>query len=170
MIISLIVAAAENGVIGKDNKLPWHLPDDLKRFKELTKGHTIIMGRKTYESIGRPLPDRRNIVLSSTMKPIEGAEVSSDIDALLSMLDTSLPEDEEVFIIGGSDLFNQWLEDRFTPIVASRVYLTRVHADIEGDAIFPDLDGDQWQEVEQIEHAADDKHEHAFSFLTYDRA
>lgn len=169
MIVSLIVAAAENGVIGKDNKLPWQLPDDLKRFKELTKGHTIIMGRKTFESIGRPLPDRRNIVLSSKMKHIEGVEVSSDIDALLSMLDTSLPEDEEVFIIGGSDLFNQWLEDRFTPIVASRVYLTRVHADIEGDAIFPDLDGDQWQEVEEILHPADDKHEHAFSFLTYDR-
>ena len=169
MIISLIVAAAENGVIGKDNKLPWQLPDDLKRFKELTKGHVIIMGRKTYESIGKPLPDRRNIVLSSTMQPTEGVEVSSDIDALLSMLDTSLPEDEEVFIIGGSDLFNQWLEDRFTPIVAGRVYLTRVHADIEGDSIFPDLDGDQWTEGEQIEHPADQKHAHAYTFLTYDR-
>lgn len=169
MIIALIVAAAENGVIGKDNKLPWHLPDDLKRFKELTKGHVIIMGRKTYESIGKPLPDRRNIVLSSTMKPAEGIEISSDLDALLSTLETSLPEDEEVFIIGGSDLFNQWLEDRFVPIVAARVYLTRVHADIEGDAVFPDLDGDQWVEVEQIEHPADDSHAHAFTFLTYDR-
>lgn len=169
MIVSLIVAAAENGVIGKDNKLPWQLPDDLKRFKEITKGSVIIMGRKTYESIGRPLPERRNIVLSSKMQPTDGIEVASDIDALLSMLDTSLPEDEEVFIIGGSDLFNQWLEDRFTPIVAQRVYLTRVHAEIEGDSVFPDLDGDQWVEVEQIEHPADDKHAHAFTFLTYDR-
>ncbi len=169
MIISLIVAAAENGVIGKDNKLPWNLPDDLKRFKELTKGHPIIMGRKTFESIGRPLPDRRNIVLSSKLQPIEGIEIVSDIDALLSQLEVELPEDEEVFIIGGSDLFNQWLEDSFTPIVAARVYLTRVHADIDGDSMFPDLDGDQWLEVEQIEHAADDKHAHAFTFLTYDR-
>lgn len=170
MIISLIVAAAENGVIGKDNKLPWHLPDDLKHFKELTKGHTVLMGRKTYESIGRPLPDRRNIVLSSTMQPVEGIEVVSDIDALLSRLDEELPEDEDLFIIGGSDLFNQWLEDRFTPIVAARVYLTRVHADIEGDAVFPDLDDDRWREVEQVEHPADDAHAHTFTFLTYERS
>ena len=169
MIISLIVAAAENGVIGKDNKLPWHLPDDLKRFKELTKGHSIIMGRKTFESIGRALPDRRNIVLSSKMQPMEGVEVVSDIDALLSRLESELPEDEEVFIIDGSDLFNQWLEDSFTPIVAARVYLTRVHAEIDGDSSFPDLDDDRWIEVEKVEHAVDDKHAHAFTFLTYDR-
>lgn len=170
MLISLIVAAAENGVIGKDNKLPWHLPDDLKRFKDLTKGKTIIMGRKTYESIGRPLPDRRNIVLSSKMKASEGIEVTANIDELLSRLDTELAEEDEIFIIGGSDLFNQWLEDSFVPYVAGRVYLTRVHADIEGDAVFPDLDGDTWVETEQIEHPADDKHAHAFTFLTYDRA
>ncbi len=169
MIISLIVAAAENGVIGNDNKLPWHLPDDLKRFKELTKHHVIIMGRKTFESIGRPLPDRRNIVLSSKMQPMEGVEVCSDIDALLSTLETELPEDEEVFIIGGSDLFLQWLEDRFTPIVAGRVYLTRVHADIEGDAVFPDLDSDQWQVTSTEEHLSDEKHALGFTFYTYER-
>ncbi len=169
MIISLIVAASENGVIGKDNKLPWHLPDDLKRFKELTKGKTVIMGRKTYESIGKPLSERRNIVLSSKVKSIEGAEAVSDIDAFLSKLNEELPEDEEVFIIGGSDLFNQWLEDSFTPIVAARVYLTRVHADIAGDTSFPDLDDDRWMEVERTTHPADEKHVHAFTFLTYDR-
>lgn len=169
MIISLIVAAAENGVIGKDNKLPWHLPDDLKHFKELTKGKTVIMGRKTYESIGHPLPERRNIVLSTKMQSIDGTEVVSDMDALLARLETELPEDEEVFIIGGSDLFNQWLEDSFTPIVAARVYLTRVHADIEGDAGFPDLDDDRWVEIESVEHPADEKHAQAFTFLTYDR-
>lgn len=169
MIISLIVAAAENGVIGKDNKLPWHLPDDLKHFKELTKGKTVIMGRKTYESIGKPLPERRNIVLSTKMQSIEGTEVVSDMDALLARLETELPEDEEVFVIGGSDLFTQWLEDSFTPIVAARVYLTRVHADIEGDAMFPDLDDDRWVEVESLQHPVDDKHAHAFTLLTYDR-
>ncbi len=171
MIISLIVAAAENGVIGKDNKLPWNLPDDLKHFKDLTKGHTIIMGRKTFESIGRVLPDRRNIILSSKMKTApEGAEVASDMDRLLNSLSSQLPEDEEVFVIGGSDLFTQWLEDAFTPIVCGRVHLTRVHADIEGDASFPDLDDDRWIISAREEHPADARHEHAFTFLTYDRA
>ena len=170
MIISLVVAAAENGVIGKDNKLPWHLPDDWKRFKQLTKGKTVIMGRKTYESIGRPLPDRRNIVLSSTIKEIPGVEVVSDIDALLEELEKNLPEDGEVFVIGGADLFDQWLADAFAPFVAGRVYLTRVHADIEGDTFFPDLDDDRWKEIERTEHSVDDKHAFGFSFITYERA
>lgn len=170
MILSLIVAAAENGVIGKDNKLPWHLPDDLKRFKELTKGHIIVMGRKTYESIGRALPDRRNIVLSSKMKDApKGVEVASDIDELLKRLEKELPDDEEVFIIGGSDLFNQWLEDAFTPFVAARVYLTRVHADIDGDAVFPDLDDDRWKVIASEKHPKDEKHAHAFTFQTFER-
>lgn len=170
MIISLIVAAAENGVIGKDNKLPWNLPDDLKRFRELTKNHVIIMGRKTYESIGRPLPDRRNIVLSTTMKAAPGIEVVADIDSFLQRLDKELPESQEVFIIGGSDLFTQWLSDAYTPIVADRVYLTRVHAEIEGDAVFPDLDDDRWRLISSEKHPKDARHEHAYTFLTYERA
>lgn len=170
MILSLIVAAAENGVIGNDNKLPWDLPDDLKRFKQLTKGHPIIMGRKTFESIGRPLPDRRNIVLSRSASSIDGVEVVSDLDALLRRLDKELPDTEEVFIIGGSDLFDQWLADAFTPFVAGKVYLTRVHADIEGDAMFPDLDDDHWKLIEKEEHSADERHAHAFAFLTYQRS
>lgn len=169
MIISLIVAAAENGVIGKDNKLPWSLPDDLKRFKELTKGHPIIMGRKTFESIGRPLPDRRNIVLSRTAKEIQGVEVVTDLESFLRTLDKELPETEEVFMIGGSDLFDQWLADAFVPFVAGKVYLTRVHADLEGDAVFPDLDDDRWKVMERVKHPKDAKHEHAFTFLTYER-
>jgi dihydrofolate reductase len=169
MIVSLIVAAAENGVIGKDNKLPWSLPDDLRHFRALTKGHPIIMGRKTYESIGRPLPDRRNIVLTSTKKAIDGVEVTADLPGLLTKLEKELPESEEVFIIGGSDLFTQWLEDAFVPFVAGKVYLTRVHADINGDATFPDLDDDRWKVVERIEHKADETHAHPFTFETYER-
>ncbi len=98
-----------------------------------------------------------------------GAEVSSVIDGLLNQLADTLPEDEEVFIIGGSDLFDQWLSDCFTPIVAGRIYLTRVHADIEGDAIFPDIDDDHWQLISKEEHPADDKHAHTFTFEMYDR-
>jgi dihydrofolate reductase len=160
MRISLIVAASENNVIGRNNDLPWSLPDDLQFFRTVTEGHPIILGRKNYESIGRPLPRRRNIVVSrQTDLQIEGCEITSSVEAALDLV----KDEEEVFIIGGGEIYRQALP------FAERIYLTRVHAEIEGDIVFPELPEAEWEEVERQEHAADDRHEHAFTFLTLDR-
>jgi dihydrofolate reductase len=125
---SMIAAVSENNVIGKDGQLPWHIPEDLQRFKKLTTGHTLVMGRKTYDAIGRPLPDRRTIVLSKDKDlKIEGSTVAHSVEEVLELT----KEEKEVFIAGGAEIYEQ-----FMPYV-SKIYLTIVHSDFEGDTYFP---------------------------------
>ena len=158
-MISLIVAASENGVIGRDGDLPWRLSDDLRRFKAVTMGKPIVMGRKTWESLGRPLPGRQNIVVSR--RPglqYEGAEVVTSSEAAVAAAAGAA----EIMIIGGSEIYALFLP------LADRIYLTRVHAEVEGDAVFPALD-DAWRLLSDERHAADDKNDHDMSFRVYER-
>jgi len=147
MTLSVIVAVAENGVIGKDNKLPWHIPEDLRFFKQTTMGRPVIMGRKTFESIGRPLPGRKNLVVSRS--------------GPISSLDAALAEagDGESFVIGGASLFAEAL------LRADRLYLTEVHRAYDGDVFFPDWDREQWRETSRKFVEGDP----AVSFVLYDR-
>ena len=160
MIITLIVAMSDDRVIGRGGKLPWHLSADLQRFKRLTMGHTIVMGRKTYESIGRPLPGRTSVVISrqADYRP-EGVHVAPSLDAALRLAG----EDDAVFIIGGAQIYEQAL-----PRV-DRLAITRVHARLEGDTFFAELDMDQWRLVEETHHEADEKNPHATTFQVYER-
>ena len=156
MRISLLLAMSENRVIGRDGGLPWHLSADLKRFKKLTLGHVVIMGRKTFESIGRPLPRRRSIVLSrDPAYAPEGAEAAASLDEALARA----ADEDEVFVVGGAGVFAEALPR------ADRLYLTRVHAEVEGDVVFPELDLGAWTLLSEERHEADERHEHAFSFL-----
>jgi dihydrofolate reductase len=159
-MISLVVAAARNNVIGKGNALPWSLPNDLKHFREVTSGHTVVMGRKTFESIGRPLPNRRNIVITRQegYKP-EGVEVVGSLAAAIA----SMSVGEDLFVIGGGEIFNQVLP------IADRVYLTRIEADVEGDAFFPRLDANEWEEVSRLPGVVDEKNALPHTFLILDR-
>lgn len=151
---------AENGVIGRDGTLPWRLPADLAFFKQLTTGHTIAMGRKTFDSIGRPLPNRRNIVLTRDPRWSHvGVETANDWAALRTMV----ADDGDVFVIGGEAIFHLALP------WARRVYLTLVHATIEGDTRFPPLPDDEWQLVEDTPRPADDRNAYAMSFRRYER-
>ncbi len=158
--ISLVVAIAENGVIGRDNGLPWRLPADLQHFKRTTMGKPILMGRKTFESIGRPLPGRRNIVVSRNEQyRAEGCETVSSIDAALELA----ANEREIMIIGGASFYEQLLER------ADRLYVTRIHASVEGDAYFPQVDWSRWREIERSDHQPDERNEHAYSFVIYAR-
>ena len=139
MEINLIAAIARNGVIGFDGKIPWHISEDLKRFKDITSGHTVIMGRKTFESIGKALPDRRNIVLSATRKSIVGCEVCSSVDQALALCKDA----EKVFIIGGGEIYDQTLS------MADRLLLTHVDKEVKGDVHFPRFDKSEWDQVSQ---------------------
>ena len=160
MRISFVVAVAENGVIGSDNHLPWHLPDDLKRFKALTLGKPILMGRKTYESIGRPLPGRTNIVMTRQRGlTIEGCVVVNTIEEAQAAAANA----EELAVIGGAELFVQTLSS------ADIIHMTRVHADVSGDVLFPALSPSGWRERLVFEHPADEKHAYAFSFVEIER-
>ena len=159
-MIAIIVAAAENGAIGSDNRLPWHLPDDLKRFKALSLGKPVVMGRRTFDSIGRPLPGRTNIVVSRQAGlAIEGVRVVQSLDAALAAAG-SVPE---IVVIGGAEIFRQVLPRTDT------IHLTRVHAPVAGDVFFPELDPAQWREAAVEHHAADERHQYAFSFVTLQR-
>jgi len=159
MIISLIAAMDKNRLIGAENALPWHLPADFKHFKEVTMAKPIVMGRKTYESIGRPLPGRQNIVISRSGFAAEGVTVVDSIDSALD-----LPGDvEEVMIIGGCSFYEQII-DR-----ADRMYLTFVDAECEGDAWFPEFDQSQWRVIQQQSVKADDKNNYDFEIVTYER-
>ena len=160
--LSLIVAVADNDVIGVRNGLPWRLPEDLKRFKALTMGKPIIMGRKTFESIGKPLPGRRNIVISrQTGLQLPGVGVASSLQDALQQAAQS--QTTEVFVIGGAEIYAQALS------MAQRVYLTQVHATLVGDAHFPKLAPQQWREVAREDYAADERHAHAYSFVTLEK-
>ena len=148
---------SENYAIGLNNSLPWHLSDDLKRFKEITTGHQIVMGRKTYESIGVPLPNRVNFVLTrnSDLK-IDGVHVISSLN--------DIPDsDKKTFIIGGGEIYDQSMS------IADEIELTRVHADFDADTFFPEINPHQWKEVWREEHPADEKHPHSFTFLRYQK-
>ncbi|MFW5726138.1 MAG: dihydrofolate reductase [Bacteroidota bacterium] len=157
-----IAAVANNNVIGKDNKLLWHMPEDLKRFKELTMGHTIIMGRKTYESIGKPLPGRKTVIITRQKDYfVEGCEVVHDIrDAICKV-----KEDSEVFVAGGGEIYRQIINLHYT----RRIYLTRIYANFEGDSFFPEIDTEKWELIEREEHDPDEKNPYPYAFMTYKR-
>ena len=161
MILTTIAAVAQNGVIGNNNDLIWHLPDDLKHFKELTNGHTIIMGRKTWESIGaRPLPNRRHIIITRNMEyEAEGAEVVATIDEALELA----KGDDQPFIAGGGEIYQLAM-----PFI-QRMELTVVHNDFDGDTYFPNYDNQEWITVKHKKHRADEKHPWAFTFVTLRR-
>ena len=156
MIISIIVAMADNRVIGINNQLPWHLPGDMKWFRQNTLSKPIIMGRKTYESIGKPLPGRSNIIITREQDyHVEGGIIVHSIEQAMQ----AAGEAEEVMIIGGSSFYEQMLPQ------ADQLYLTLVHANVEGDAWFPELDLNQWTEMEREDHDADDRNPYPYSFV-----
>jgi len=160
MKISIIAAMAENRAIGLNNKLIWHLPADLKRFKTLTTGKSIIMGRKTWDSIGRPLPNRQNIVI--TRNPnfnAEGAIIAANLEQALE----SCVHETEVFIIGGGEIYGQAFE------VANTLYLTLVHAEFVADTHFPEFDLTTWKLTEEIQHMPDEKNTYRCTFLRYEK-
>jgi dihydrofolate reductase len=160
--LTIIVAAGENNAIGKDNDLIWHLSNDLKRFKRLTNGHHIIMGRKTFESFPKPLPNRTHIVITRQQdyKAPEGVII---VNSLVDAVDAA-KTDKQPFVIGGGEIYRQAM-----PLV-DKLEITRVHASFDdADTFFPDIDKTVWKEVERSTHDADDKHAHAFSFITYVR-
>jgi dihydrofolate reductase len=160
MMISMIVAVAENGVIGKNNDLPWHLPDDLKFFKNTTKGHVILMGRKCFESFGKPLPHRTNVIITrNTEYKQEGAKVVHSLEDALSVAKEK--QETEVFVCGGEEIYRQSMDK------ADKLYLTRIHAKVEGDVHFPDFDEDQWELISEEYHSTDEKHVYDFTFRTY---
>lgn len=157
MRVSLIAAVARNGVIGRDGRLPWHLPADLKRFRRLTTGHHVIMGRRTFESIGKPLAGRTNLVLSRdpALRPF-GVEVLRSLEEALQL--AKRRGEEEAFVIGGSEVYRRALP------LADRIYLTRVGADVEGDVRFPSLDPGEWTEKTDEVHSPDREHAVPFTF------
>jgi dihydrofolate reductase len=154
--LSLIVAFANHNVIGINNTLPWHLPEDLKRFRALTTGHHIIMGRKTYESIGRLLPGRTTMIVTRNKDyKVEGALIAHSLQAAWILA----ASDAEPFMIGGAELYKEGLK------LATKLYITQVHADFAGDAFFPDIDLNQWQESEREAHISDNGLQ--FDYVTY---
>jgi len=158
--LSLLAALDRDYAICKANALPWHLPDDLKRFKALSLGKPIVMGRRTFDSIGRPLPGRTNIVISrNSGLAIEGIRVVHSLDEALRAAG-AVPE---IVVIGGAEIFRQVLPR------TSTIHLTRVHARVAGDVLFPELDPAQWHESAVEHHAADERHQYAFSFVTLQR-
>ena len=167
MKISLIAALAENRVIGRDNRLPWRLPDDMKRFRQRTTGHCVVMGRLTFESLERPLPKRTNIVLSSQPGwKAQGVHVAKDLLAAVSLARET--GEENLFVIGGEAVFASFLES------ANELLLTRVAAELDGDAYFPAFDESNqapspWRLIEQIPHPEDERHAHAFCFQDWHR-
>lgn len=158
--ITLIVAAADNNAIGKDNTMLWHLPNDFKYFKQNTIGHSIIMGRKTFESIGKPLPERRNIVLTRDINfRSDEVDVANSIQEVLSYC----RDEREIFIIGGADIYKQTLP------LANRVLLTRVHGTWDADAYFPELPENEWKLISSENHDKDDKHAVDYTFEVWEK-
>ena len=152
MTISIIVAMTNNRVIGKDNEMPWHLSDDLKNFKKLTLGKTVIMGRLTYDSIGKPLPNRRNIVLSRSLKD-KKVNVLSNVEEALEVTSA----EEEVFIIGGQDIYSQTIRK------ATKLYITMIDSEIEGDKFFPDIDLSDWKIIDSLAYSKGEFNSHDFT-------
>ena len=159
-MIILIAAAAENNALGKDNQLLWHLPDDFKRFKQVTSGHYIVMGRKTFESFPKPLPNRTHVIVTrqKDYHP-EDWLVAGSLEKALALC----PEDQDVFIIGGGEIYKQAMP------LADKIDLTRVHVIFEADTFFPEVDPSQWRLVSSTFHPKDDKHAYDFSFEEFVR-
>ena len=158
-MISIIAAVAQNGVIGDKNALLWHISEDLRFFKRTTSGHPVIMGRKTYESLGRPLPNRTNVVISRTPREIEGCTVVSSLEEAIALF----PKEEEIFIIGGAQIYALALG------VANKMYLTKVYHDYQGDTSFPEWNANEWQLTQKESFECGEKYPHPFSFETYER-
>ncbi len=159
MIVSIIVAIGENNAIGKDNQLLWHLPADLRHFRDKTSGHTIIMGRKTFDSVGKPLPKRRNIVVTRQDIQIEGCEVVKSIEEALELC----KEEHEVFIGGGAEIYRQAMSK------TDRIYLTIVHQTFDADTFFPEINHELWIETSHVDHLADEKNSIPYSIITLER-
>jgi len=160
MLISAIFAMSENRVIGKNNQLPWHLPADLKHFKKITLGKPILMGRKTYESIGRPLPGRCNVIITKDIDyQAPGCVVVNSIEQALA----TTKESDEIFVMGGALLYQAML-----PLI-QRLYMTIIHQPFDGDTFFPLLNQDDWQEIERVDYTKDSENPHPYSFFILDR-
>lgn len=159
-MISIIVAIAQNGTIGDKNALLWHIKEDMRFFRTTTSGHPVIMGRKTFESLGsKPLPKRKNIVITRSDVEFEGAFVAHSLEEAIAMAD----DDVEVFIMGGAQIYAQALD------IADRMYITRVERDYEGDTSFPEVDYSKWKLVAEERYERGEDYDSPFSFLTYDR-
>jgi len=165
MIISLIAARTQNNVIGKNNDLPWHLPDDMKYFMETTKGHHVIMGRKNYDSIParfKPLPNRTNIVVTRQADfHAPGCIVVNNLDKALEIARAN--GERETFIIGGAEIYNLGFS------LAHKLYLTEINTMLEGDTHFPDFDKKQWKEISRVHHDKDERHQFDFDFVVYQK-
>lgn len=164
MKISLIAAMSQNRVIGKNNDLPWRLPDDMKYFQKTTKGHVVIMGRKNFDSLPanfKPLPNRTNVILTRNKDLVaEGCEIFTELAKAVNFAKDC--KEEELFIIGGGEVYKQSLH------LADRIYLTRINHEIEGDTYFPEL-APEWKVVEEIHHPKDDRHQYNFDFLIFEK-
>ena len=160
-MVSIIVAIAQNGTIGDKNSLLWHIKEDMRFFRTTTSGHPVIMGRKTFESLGsKPLPKRTNIVITRADREFEGALTAHSLEEAIRMAGA----DEEIFIMGGAQIYREALS------VADRMYITRVERDYEGDTSFPEIDFSQWKLVDVVRHECGEEYESPFEFRTYDRA
>ncbi len=163
----MIAAAGEKNELGKDNDLVWHLPDDFKRFKKLTTGHPIIMGRKTYESFPKPLPNRLHIIITRNAYYAPSIPEGREKDVLVvTSMDAALLKamhDEQPFIIGGGEIYNLGME------VADKIELTRVHSNFDADTFFPEIDNSKWDKISEIRHEKDEKHNFAFTYETWER-
>ncbi len=159
MIVTIVVAIAEDNAIGNNNRLLWHLPADLKHFKNITTGHTVIMGRKTFDSVGKPLPNRRNIIITRQHIEIEGCQVVSSLEDAL----TASSGEDEVFIVGGAEIYRQSIH------LTDRIYLTIVHQKFEADTFFPEISYSEWTQTERTDHEPDEKNKFPYSFITLDR-
>lgn len=161
-MISFIVAMDDNRVIGKDNQLPWHLPEDLKFFKRVTMGHPIVMGRKTFDSIGRPLPGRENMVITrNTDFQFDGCTIFYGLDEFLAFSEQKT--EEEFFVIGGAEIFKQLLGK------ADRLYITEIHASFDGDTFLPTIEMNDWKEISREKGLKDEKNPYDYEFVVYDR-
>ena len=159
-MLSIIVAIANDNVIGKDNKLIWHLPEDLKRFKEITSGHKIIMGRKTFESLGRVLPNRKHIILCNDMQmniEDENVEILDDI----SKMDKYITSDEECFVIGGATIYKLLMP------YANKMYITKINQDFEGDVWFPEIKEEMWKEISREKGLKNEENPFDYDYITY---
>ncbi|SEF75586.1 dihydrofolate reductase [Nitrosomonas ureae] len=164
MCLSILVAMAKNRVIGRNNQLPWHLPADLKHFKLLTMGQTIVMGRKTYESIGRPLPGRANIIITrQSGYEVPGATVVNSLQDALLICEESSAINNESFIIGGEKLYRQTLD------ICQRMYITEIQSDFEGDVVFPEFDRSNWEEIQRDKHISVNDAQIEYHFVILER-
>lgn len=161
-MLSIIVAVANKQVIGKDNQLIWHLPEDLKRFKKLTTGHTIIMGRKTFESLGRILPNRKHVILCNDAQlniQDENVEILEDIDSLKPYIESQ----EEYFVIGGATIYKLLMP------YTQKMYITKIHEDFEGDVYFPEIKEQEWKIIQTEKGLKDNKNPYDYEYITYER-